>query len=66
MGVNAAAAAHVALIQRMKPEFSFVVGDLCYADSSGGTGAGGPETQDFAVWDQWLRQIEPSAGSRRG
>ena len=61
MGVNAAAAAHVALIQRMKPEFSFVVGDLCYADSSGGTGAGGPETQDFGVWDQWLRQIEPSA-----
>jgi len=61
MGVNAAAAAHVALIRRMRPDFSFVVGDLCYADSSGGTGAGGPQTQDFAVWDQWLQQIQPSA-----
>lgn len=61
MGVNAAAAAHVALINRMKPDFSFVVGDLCYADSSGGTGAGGPATQDFAVWDRWLTQIQSSA-----
>ena len=64
MGVNAAAAAHVALIRRMRPDFSFVVGDLCYADSSGGTGAGGPQTQDFAVWDQWLQQIQPSAHKR--
>ena len=61
MGVNAAAAAHVALINTMKPDFSFVVGDLCYADSSGGTGAGGPSTQDFATWDRWLTQIQPSA-----
>jgi len=61
MGVNAAAAAHVALINRMKPDLSFVVGDLCYADSSGGTGAGGPATQDFATWDRWLTQIQPSA-----
>lgn len=62
MGVNAAAAAHVALIKKVKPDFSFVVGDLCYADSSGGTGAGSTgDTQNFAVWDQWLRQIQPSA-----
>ncbi|MFA6299690.1 MAG: metallophosphoesterase family protein [Nocardioides sp.] len=63
MGVNAAAAAHVALIREQEPDFSFVVGDLCYADSSGGTGLGGSDTQDFAVWDQWLRQIQPSARS---
>ncbi|GEP35253.1 hypothetical protein NSZ01_30210 [Nocardioides szechwanensis] len=63
MGVNAAAAAHVALIREQQPDFSFVVGDLCYADSSGGTGAGGDETQDFALWDRWLRQIQPSARS---
>ncbi|WP_372734912.1 purple acid phosphatase family protein [Nocardioides sp.] len=62
MGVNAAAAAHVALIRRMRPKFAFVVGDLCYADTSGGTGVGGPQTQDFRVWDQWLNQIQPSAG----
>ncbi|GEP39982.1 hypothetical protein NPS01_36450 [Nocardioides psychrotolerans] len=63
MGVNAAAAAHVALIRQQEPDFSFVVGDLCYADSSGGTGVGGPDTQDFAEWDRWLRQIQPSARS---
>ncbi|WP_370248358.1 purple acid phosphatase family protein [Nocardioides sp.] len=61
MGVNAAAAAHVALMNKQQPDLAFVVGDLCYADSSGGTGAGGPQTQDFATWDRWLRQIEPSA-----
>ena len=61
MGVNAAAAAHVRLIDAMKPDLSFVVGDLCYADSSGGTGVGGPDTQDFRTWDRWLRQIESSA-----
>lgn len=62
MGVNAAAAAHVALIRRHQPDLAFVVGDLCYADSSGGTGASGPSTQDFATWDRWLTQIQPSAG----
>ncbi|WP_323793120.1 metallophosphoesterase family protein [Nocardioides sp.] len=61
MGVNAAAAAHVQLIDAMKPDLSFVVGDLCYADSAGGTGAGGDTSQDFAEWDRWLRQIETSA-----
>ncbi|CAB4701113.1 unannotated protein [freshwater metagenome] len=61
MGVNEAAAAHVALIAQQKPAFAFVVGDLCYADSSGGTGLGSADTQDFQVWDQWLQQIQPSA-----
>lgn len=61
MGVNEAAAAHVALIKAKKPDLAFVVGDLCYADSSGGTGASGPDTQDFATWDRWLTQIQPSA-----
>ncbi len=62
MGVNAAAAAHVRLIDKMEPDLAFVVGDLCYADSSGGTGAGGEGTQDFRTWDRWLTQIQPSAG----
>lgn len=61
MGVNASAAAHVALIRRQRPDLAFVVGDLCYADASGGTGVGGPDTQDFATWDRWLDQIQPSA-----
>jgi hypothetical protein len=62
MGVNQAAAAHVALIKARQPDLAFVVGDLCYADSSGGTGASGPDTQDFATWDRWLTQVQPSAG----
>ncbi len=61
MGVNAAALAHVALIDTMAPDLAFVVGDLCYADSSGGTGASGPQTQDFRTWDRWLAQIQSSA-----
>jgi hypothetical protein len=62
MGVNASAAAHVALIRQKRPDLAFVVGDLCYADSSGGSGSSGPSTQDFATWDRWLHQIQPSAG----
>jgi hypothetical protein len=61
MGVNAAAAAHVALINRMRPKFAFVVGDLCYADSAGGLGVAGEDAQDFRIWDRWLDQIQPSA-----
>jgi len=63
MGVNAAAAQHVAMIRARRPDFAFVVGDLCYADKSGGTGAGSVATQDFAVWDQWFQQIQSSARS---
>ena len=63
MGVTPAAAAHVALIAAERPDLAFVVGDLCYADSSGGTGIGGPQTQDLALWDRWLDQIGPSAAS---
>lgn len=64
MGVNEAAAAHVALIRRMKPELAFVVGDLCYADSSGGTQLSVlGDTQDLTTWDRWLAQIQPSASA---
>ena len=63
MGVNAAAAQHLAMIRDRRPDFAFVVGDLCYADSSGGTGAESAATQDFAIWDQWFHQIQPSANS---
>jgi calcineurin-like phosphoesterase family protein/purple acid phosphatase-like protein len=61
MGVNDAARRHVQMIGERDPDFAFVVGDLCYADKSGGTGIGGPQTQDFTVWDQWYRQIQSSA-----
>jgi hypothetical protein len=63
MGVNDAAARHVALIRQQRPDLAFVVGDLCYADSSGGTRIGGPDSQDFRTWDRWLAQIQPSAAA---
>lgn len=42
MGVNTAAAGNVAQLGAARPDFAFVVGDLCYADLSGGTGAANP------------------------
>jgi len=65
MGVNSAASRHVAMIRARKPDFAFVVGDLCYADKSGGTelAVAAAATQDFRVWDQWFTQIQPSARS---
>lgn len=62
MGVNTAAAQNIALIQRQKPEFAFVVGDLCYADS-GGMGTSKASQQDYTLWDKFLTQIQPSAHS---
>ncbi len=61
MGVNAAASRNARLIQKMDPDLSFIVGDLCYADSAGGTGLGGGATQDFAEWDRWLAMIQGTA-----
>jgi hypothetical protein len=60
MGVSSAAQRHVALMNRMKPRFAFVAGDLCYADL-GSRGTSTIDQQDFALWDHWLRQIQPSA-----
>nr|WP_255426881.1 metallophosphoesterase family protein [Pseudonocardia sp. C8] len=59
MGVGAAAQSHITRIAAADPAFAFVVGDLCYADMSGGTAL--PAQQDPARWDAWLAQIQPSA-----
>jgi hypothetical protein len=70
MGVSAGAAANVATLVAADPAFCFVVGDLCYADlSGGGTGllgvsAIGSTQQDPTIWDQWLAQVQPSASAR--
>lgn len=61
MGVTAGAATNVAQIAAASPAFAFVVGDLCYADLSGGTGA--PLPYDPKLWDAWLAQIAPSAAT---
>lgn len=63
MGVSAESAMIVDQLTRLAPDFCFVVGDLCYADKSGGSS--NPVTaslpNDPKVWDDWLRQIQPSA-----
>lgn len=61
MGVNTAAAGNVAQVVAARPDFAFVVGDLCYADLSGGTSA--PLAQDPTLWDKWFAQIQRSAGA---
>lgn len=63
MGVNAKAAANMKVLLQRDPDFAFVVGDLCYADPSGGTGIPSGGVQDFKVWDKWLKLIQPSARS---
>ena len=62
MGVTTKAADNIALIRRQRPALAFVAGDLSYADAQG-TGTGGSQTQDFALWDRWFRQIQSSAAS---
>ena len=60
MGVNAAAAAHVGADPAMKPAF-LRGGRPLLRRLQRRDRRGGPETQDFRVWDQWLQQIEPGA-----
>jgi hypothetical protein len=62
MGVSDAAARNVRLLTLADPAFCFVVGDLCYADPSGGTSSAAPsQAYRPEVWDRWLAQIAPSA-----
>lgn len=62
MGVSGDAGANVATLVHEQPAFCFVVGDLCYADKSGGVAELAAMANDPTVWDAWLRQIAPSAG----
>jgi len=63
MGVNAAAEQNLALVRQLDPALCFVVGDLCYADTSGGSEQLAVLPQDPTIWDAWLRQVEPSAAA---
>jgi hypothetical protein len=65
MGVSDESAAIVQQLTRLNPAFCFVVGDLCYADKSGGSSnpVTGALPNDPQVWDDWLRQIEVSASA---
>jgi hypothetical protein len=63
MGVSEGAKANLEHIRRAQPAFCFVVGDLCYADLSGGTSALSVLPHDPGIWDRWFTQIQPSAAS---
>ena len=60
-GVNAAAAANVALIRQLKPAFHLHAGDLCY-NAGSGTGTTGDRISQ-ANWDPFFVQNAPVAAS---
>jgi hypothetical protein len=61
MGVSEGAAANVATLVSHAPDLCFVVGDLCYADLSGGMQELRALPYTPATWDAWLTQVQPSA-----
>jgi hypothetical protein len=63
MGVSDGAKTNLEHILRTGPAFCFVVGDLCYADLSGGSSALSALPNNPAIWDQWFAQIQRSAAS---
>lgn len=63
MGLSDGAQQNLQRIMAARPDFCFVVGDLCYADLSGGSPLLALLPNDPTVWDQWLTQIAPSASS---
>ena len=52
-GVGEGAKESTDLVAKLDGDLHFHVGDLCYANPSGGTGA--PGTTDPSVWDEWFR-----------
>jgi hypothetical protein len=61
MGVSAGALENLAQLATAAPELCFVVGDLCYADLSGGLEPLRVLDYKPEIWDSWFTQIQPSA-----
>ena len=61
MGVSQGALDNLARLSEAQPEFCFVVGDLCYADVSGGIEPLKALPYNPATWDNWFQQIQHSA-----
>lgn len=61
MGVSAGAQQNLQRVLDSQVDLCFVVGDLCYADTSGGSGQLSLLPQNPAIWDAWLAQVQPSA-----
>jgi hypothetical protein len=64
-GDSAAAQAVDGQIRRLAPNLVFLVGDLCYASTTGGLDPRGvlPPTVSHGVWDRWLA-LSSSAGAK--
>jgi hypothetical protein len=63
MGVGPNAALNLQRIMESDPAFCFVVGDLCYADFSGGSDQLSVLPQDPTIWDAWLAQVQASTAA---
>lgn len=61
MGISQGALDNLARLAEAQPEFCFVVGDLCYADFSGGIEPLKALPYNPMTWDNWLQQIQGSA-----
>ena len=62
-GTTAGAERIIARAGRRRPAFTFCLGDLCYADPSGGVGPAG--RVDHEAWDRWLRMVRGPRRRRR-
>lgn len=60
-GTTAGAERVMAVLAAAAPAFTFCLGDLCYADLSGGVAPAGPV--DHAAWDRWLGMVSRATGA---
>src|SRR3954468_3595390 len=60
-GTSRPARSVVQQLVALRPTFNLLVGDLCYADTSGPEGS--EDDFDPTVWDSWLSMIEPVAAT---
>ncbi|HEX6382499.1 MAG TPA: metallophosphoesterase family protein [Acidimicrobiia bacterium] len=61
-GNTAGAAQIMQVLAGATPAFTFCLGDLCYADPSGGVLPAG--RVDHRAWDRWLRLVSQASASR--
>jgi purple acid phosphatase-like protein/calcineurin-like phosphoesterase family protein len=60
-GTTAGAEQLMAVLAAAAPDFTFCLGDLCYADASGGVLPAG--RVDHQAWDRWLRLVSRATAS---
>lgn len=60
-GTTAGAEQIFGVLAAAAPSFTFCLGDLCYADPSGGVAPAG--RVDHEAWDRWLRMVSDASAS---